>query len=141
MFVRLQKFFDRHMRELMQGHLTEFVSEYDFPMALHLKETLIVYPSPVKMLEATQAYHAWLVADGVSSMHVRINAVDVPRQERFRVWTTIFHTRPKGQPTSQTESVYYLRRKRGRILIEMVDCTETPDVEFLRSRQFHRQIA
>lgn len=141
MYSRLQKFFDRHMRQLLQGHLAEFVSDYDFPMALHLQDALVVYPSAGKMLEATQDYHSWLVATGVTSMRVRLNAVDIPRQERFRVWTTIFQARGSGQPANRTESIYYLRRKRGRFLIEMVNCTETSDAEFLRTRQTLRQTA
>ena len=71
----------------------------------------------------------------VSDYDCRINAVDIPRQSRFRVWVTIFAHHTGRGTFDQTESVYFLRDKRGQLLIEMVECTETPDAAFVRSRR------
>tara|TARA_R110002124_G_scaffold53516_1_gene153494 strand:- start:26 stop:448 length:423 start_codon:yes stop_codon:yes gene_type:complete len=135
MLPRLQSFFDPHLSALIADNLSTFVSDYDFPLALYVEGERVVYPSPVVMKQASAAYRRWLIDHGVNHYTCRINAVDIPRQSRFRVWVTIFAHHTGRGTFDQTESVYFLRDKRGQLLIEMVECTETPDAAFVRSRR------
>jgi len=141
MFPSLQTFFDAHLSSLISGDVAAFVSDYDYPMALYVEDEIVVYPSPVALTEASGAYRRWLINSGITHYTCRINAVDIPKLNRFRVWVTIFAHCAKCDTVDQTESIYFLRDKRGQLLIEMVDCTETPDSAFLQSRRWQLQTA
>lgn len=135
MFPCLQSFFDAHLSSLLNGDLKGFVLDYDFPLALFVEGRTVVYPSPVILADSSAAYRACLIGKGISRFSCRINAVDIPRQHRFRAWVTVFAHRADTGATEQTESIYFLRDKRGLLLIEMVDCIETPDSAFVQSRR------
>jgi hypothetical protein len=141
MFPRLQSFFDTHMNCLLQPDLATFVSNYDFPLALYVEGEVIVYASPVQLLEAMAVYRDWLLSKGVCQIQMRINAVDMPRNDRFRVWTTTFYHSATDQVRTRCENIHYLREKRGRYLIEMVHCNETPDADYFWARRAVVQIA
>jgi hypothetical protein len=134
MYSRLGTFFDTQLAALMRDDYAAFVSDYDFPLALQIEGEWVVYTSPLQLIEDLRTYRQWLLSIGVTILRCRINAVDVPRGDRFRVWTTVFHTDPQSATTTRSENLFFVREKRGRFLIEMVQCTETETAEFTRSR-------
>lgn len=124
MLTELAAFFDQQARHLLEGRLHAFVSAYDFPMAIHHGDALLVFSSPVDLLERAEYLHGLLMENQVHSIAVTISAVDLPTSPRFRVWvSSVLHDRA-GQSLGRNASVNYLRNKRGRYLIEMVHYTE-----------------
>lgn len=141
MFSTIQLFFNTQMTRLMNRDYQGFVSDYDFPLALHTDGALIVYATPTRLIEAMTQYRAWLERAGVAELRVRINAMDIKRSNRFRVWVTIDHVAKAGRTISCRESIYFMREKRGRLLIEMVQCTETPGSQFMGPSLLRREQA
>ncbi len=141
MFSRLTQFFDTQFAALMRGDFQTCVSDYDFPLALHIKGDWVVYNSPTAMMEAMASYRDGLLKTGTTALQCRVNAVDTPRKGRFRAWTTITHLDADQIQAAQTESLYFIREKRGRFLIEMVQCTRMPELELVSESPLMREIA
>lgn len=124
MYAEVQAFLDRKAAWLNAGDFRGFVSDFDFPMALHIEGSLLLFVNPDAMIERLQQFRQILAQDGMHHMTPRLRAVEIPRLGRFRIWANWDHFDADGTVVRRSDYLYHCRERGGRITSEMVQVTQ-----------------
>lgn len=131
MYATVQALLDRKAALLNSADFRSFVSDYDFPMALHLEGNLVLFVNPDALIEGMRDFRRMLAAEGMHQMIPHVRAVEMPRRARFRIWSTWDHLDGEGTVLSRSDYVYHCRERGGRILTEMVQVTRVASSRML----------
>jgi hypothetical protein len=123
MYAEAQAFLDRTAAFLNAADHRGLVAAFDFPLALHVEGSLVVYVNAAAMIEGLQRFRQLLAQDGLVTMLPRLRAVEIPRQGRFRIWAHWEHFDAQGRQRSRSDYLYHCHQGRGRITVEMVQVT------------------
>lgn len=117
--------------DFQAGQFAKIIAQYDFPLALHLENRLVVLNRPADLERYLQDFaKAAEAAQFANILHV-IKAVELPRRGRFRAWVEYTHLDPQGRVVARSERIFFCRDAGPRLLIEMLEVTRLP-VECLR---------
>lgn len=128
---RLTNLVSELVRDFQSGQFAKIVAHYDFPLALHLENRLVLLSRPADLERYLIDFKAVAQAADFASIASRITAVELPRRGRFRAWVQYTHFNSAGQVVAQSERTFFCRDKGDRILVEMLELTRLP-VESLR---------
>jgi hypothetical protein len=71
---------------LLQGRIDELLDTYIFPLPVFMPEQRLLLTCPDQAHALFTLLHAWLKRTGVVSVQPEVQAVELPRSGRFRVW-------------------------------------------------------
>ncbi len=114
------------------------MADFDFPLAVQVEGMLVVFKDPKEFEYMIGAHRAALFEMGLTDLALRMTAVEIPRDGRFRVWIEWDHILPDGIWPGATTSIFYCRDagEQG-YRIEMVDFTKlTTGRPVVRRREF-----
>ncbi len=108
---------------LLQGRIDELIDNYIFPLPVFLPEQRMLLTCRAQGRAVFSLLHASLKRTGVTTLQPQVQAVELPRSGRFRVWVD---WQERVLPTAETRvssAIYYFRVTRLGPGIEMVDYT------------------
>lgn len=122
----------QRLNAMIQGMIAAFLAgdhaaltaHYDFPLALHLEDRLIVLHRPEDMVRWYQANAAARALEGMAGLTGRVMAMDLPRHHRFRAWVNYSHLDAQGTEIGRSSRIFYCRDRAGVIRIEMLHVTK-----------------
>lgn len=108
---------------LMQGHIDELLGSYIFPLPVFLPEERLLLTCPDQAHALLTLLRAMLTRTGVTAIQPIVQAVELPRLGRFRVWVD-WQERVLPSGEMQVSSViYYFRVTKLGPRIEMLNYT------------------
>jgi plasmid stabilization system protein ParE len=128
---RLTSMVSELIRDFHSGQFARIVAHYDFPLALHLEDRLVLLPQPADLERYLVDFLAAARAAKIVSTEARVLAVDLPRRGRFRAWVHYNHLDATGGIVAQSERTFFCRDLGNRIVVEMLELTRLP-VDCLR---------
>jgi hypothetical protein len=123
MYGEAQAFLDREAGFLNAADHRNFVADCEFPLAMHVEGSLVVYVNAEAMIEGLQRFRHLLALDGMVGMAPRLRAVEIPRHGRFRIWAHWDHFDAEGRQRGRSDFLYHCHQQQGRITIEMLQVT------------------
>ncbi len=120
MYQRITRAMQARADLMMQGRLVELAGEYLYPMALYQDERQIIVQDADEFVGMLETLHAEQRALGVARIMVKVVALDMPRQERLRVWLEREYRDAKGGVASRMDMIHYCRLAPVGVKTEMV---------------------
>ncbi len=111
----------------------EIATHFTFPMPAQFGPHLHVYRTAAELADGYAQRGAAKRQQGQSDFHCRIAAIELPRNNRFRVWVDWLYTDPDGTPRTGDRSIYFCSTFRGQIAVEMIHCAPQTDAAPVRS--------
>ena len=108
---------------LFQGRFADMLPRFDLPLAVQVGADMTVLSSQMQFIDAMANYRDDLIASAVTALVVRMTAVELPRQGRFRIWADFDHHRAIGVDKSADQVILYCRQEQGDIQVELLHCT------------------
>jgi hypothetical protein len=105
---------------------SELAPHYTFPMAAQIGGQIHIYATPKELAEGYATVQVARERKGQAATAFRIAAVELPRNNRFRVWVDWLYAGADGTPKTGDQSIYYLSRVNNRIAVEMIQCLSAP---------------
>jgi len=106
--------------DFLSGDLRNLASHYDYPLAMHLEGGFAI----VRRREDMMEYHALVIGicrkEGLTSIAGGVVAMELPRNQRFRVWVNSSHCDETGKAFRQSDRILYCRDHGDRIAVEML---------------------
>jgi hypothetical protein len=108
---------------LLQGRIDELLDTYIFPLPVFMPEQRLLLTCPDQAQAVFTLLHAWLKRTGVVSVQPEVQAVELPRAGRFRVWVDWQERIMPSAETRVSSVIYYFRVTQLGPRIEMVNYT------------------
>jgi hypothetical protein len=118
--VRFQ--FERQISLLFQRRFTEMLDQFDLPFAMQIGGEMSVHATQAEFVDALTIYRDWLDDAGVTALSVRLSAIELPRQKRFRIWADLDHRLPSGVQTAADQLIVYCRQEESEYRVELIHC-------------------
>lgn len=96
---------------------------FDLPLAVQADGVMTVLSTEAQFIEAMAGHLAALIASGVTSLVVRMTAMELPRKGRFRIWADFDHVRAGGTDPGADQVILYCRRDAAGFRVELLHCT------------------
>lgn len=116
------------MSELyLQDRLDEATQMWAFPCPVQAGSELMVVRDAAQLRANFEAMRGPVVAAGVCRLEPRVGAIEIPRNDRFRIWVRwVHHFRHRPEEEEPFVSLYYLvRQPSGALLIEMMELIDS----------------
>lgn len=113
----------RVIKEILNARTAADIARcYIFPMPTQVGPHLHVYHSPKELAQGFIQVAQAKSGKGLTSCQPRIVAVELPRNNRFRVWVDWLYADQAGNPCTGDRSIYFCSTFRGRVAVEMIQC-------------------
>jgi hypothetical protein len=120
MMRHLHEMLDRHATMYTVGCFAEATRYYSFPLAVHVREDLLVTPTCAEFEQLLRRMVDGYKASGVRQVTWKISAIDLPRDGRFRVWTSWDHLQADRVHPDACQVAQYCRFQNNRLTVEMI---------------------
>lgn len=121
MFARLQELMTLRFSLLMSGQHEALSREYLYPYPLYLAGRQHVMRSAEEMALALRRLQHLGEKGGVARIEPMVQAMELPREGRFRVWISYRNLDARGLVLSTGSFIHYCRLVDGEIKTEMSD--------------------
>jgi hypothetical protein len=108
---------------LSSGRYDLMVSEYRYPLTVYLKGQPQVVPSPKDAWAFFQTFHSAMRSKGYDRMTARVTAEDLPRGDRFRIWTD-WTAEGQSQRGIIASTICYCSVIAGNVVTDMIEFTK-----------------
>lgn len=108
---------------LLSGRIEEMVASYLYPLPIFLQSQCLVMHSPAEACAVFGHLRVALLQRGVVSLRPQVNAVDIPRAGRFRVWVDWHELALPVDEGRKSSAIYYCRETDLGPQIEMINYT------------------
>lgn len=108
---------------LLQGRIDELLAAYIYPLPVFLPEQRLLLTGPDQAQAVFSLLHGWLKRTGVTAFHPVVQAVELPRSGRFRVWVDWQERIIPSAETRVSSVIYYFRVTQLGPRIEMLNYT------------------
>ncbi|WP_128513938.1 hypothetical protein [Tabrizicola thermarum] len=108
---------------LLSGQIEELVASYIYPLPIYLQSRCMVLNTPFDAYLVFDFLRTALLERGVVSLRPQVNAVELPRGGRFRVWIDWHELAYPVEETRKSSVIYYCRQTSLGPRAEMVDYT------------------
>lgn len=108
---------------LLSGRIEELVASYIYPLPLYLQSQCQVLHSPLDAYLVFDLLRTALLQRGVVSLRPQVNAVELPRGGRFRVWADWHEIACPVEDSRKSSVIYYCRETRFGPRVEMINYT------------------
>lgn len=113
----------RAIKDILNARSVTDLSRYFiFPMPTQIGPNLHIYQTPQELAQGYAALAQAKAQKGQSGFHSRIAAIELPRNNRFRVWVDWLYSDHTGTPRTGERSIYFCSILRGQIAVEMIQC-------------------
>jgi hypothetical protein len=136
---RLNALVEAMISDFLAGDYAPLTAHYDFPLALHLEDRLIVLHRAEDMVRWFQVTAAARAAEGMAGLTGRVVATDLPRHHRFRAWVSYSHLDAEGREIGKSARIFYCRDRAGSIRIEMLHVTKLAVSELRHWPELYRR--
>ncbi|NBZ88513.1 hypothetical protein [Stagnihabitans tardus] len=121
MYSQLEKLLQRRMTLLMTGRMQELAEEYVYPLPIYVAGRQEVMRDAEEMVTTLTRLAAIQKSKGVAKVDLLLDALEMPRHGRFRIWLTHINRDARGEIVEQGQLVHYCRVTEAGIKIEMSD--------------------
>jgi hypothetical protein len=108
---------------LLSGQIDEMITGYHFPLPVFLQTKRMILHSSDEVRSILCFLREALLARGVVALRPQINAIDLPRNGRFRLWVDWHELAIPAQGTSISSVIYYCRQTGSGVQVEMANYT------------------
>lgn len=108
---------------LLSGQFDALLSSYVFPLPVFLPLHRMILRSPEGVRAILGLVRGALIDRGVVAVRPQINAIDLPRAGRFRVWVDWHELAIPAAGTSISSAIYYCRQTESGLQVEMMNYT------------------
>ncbi len=119
---------DRHVGQRAIKHIlaarspSEIARCFIFPMPTQIGQHLHIYTTAQELADGYAQLAQAKAQKGLTLFHSRIVAIELPRNNRFRVWIDWLYTDQDGNPATGDRSIYFCSTLRGHAAVEMIQC-------------------
>lgn len=123
MSAKTLHFLNALARAFEENRLLALAHHFSFPMAAYMHDGLLVFGSPVTLVEALEEYRHVALINGVASIEPRIIAEGIPKNGRTDIWIEWDHVDHEGVclRTNQVRFVIREQEGHGSPLVEIAD--------------------
>lgn len=94
-------------RHLVAGRYDLLADRYAFPLPVYVDTERRVVDHAAQLWPMYQGLHALLRAGGFSDLQPRLASIELPRRERFRMWTDWLGLRDGSRPETLFSTLCY----------------------------------
>jgi hypothetical protein len=113
----------RRAELLLSGQIAAMIESYHFPLPVFLPSGMMLLRTPEDAGAILGLVRGALKERGVIALRPQINAVDLPRAGRFRVWVDWHELAIPAEGTQISSAIYYCRQTEMGLQTEMVNYT------------------
>jgi hypothetical protein len=121
MSSRIEQLLGLQNELFLQRKFQAFAATYAYPLVVHIDDELYPYPSEASFIPRVAAFRDMLERHGVCHIIPKVEAIELPRKGRFRVWASWAYLRANGDVHDTNRCVIYLRSVDGVLQSEMCD--------------------
>lgn len=110
---------------LLCGRIEEMVASYIYPLPVYMQSRCMILQSPLDAYLVFDMLRKALVGRGVVALQPQVNAVELPRDGRFRVWADWHELAFPVEETRKSSVIYYCRQTEAGPRVEMINYTVT----------------
>ena len=108
---------------LLSGQIEDMVASYIFPLPVYLQSNCLILHTPSDACVVFDHLRDALLQRGVVSLRPEVNAMDIPRAGRFRVWVDWHELAFPVEETRKSSVIYYCRETEFGPQVEMINYT------------------
>lgn len=108
---------------LLCGRIEEMVASYIYPLPVYMQSRCMILNSPLDAYLVFDMLRKALVGRGVVALQPQVNAVELPRGGRFRVWADWHELAFPVEETRKSSVIYYCRETESGPRVEMINYT------------------
>jgi hypothetical protein len=108
---------------LLSGQIDEMITGYQFPLPVFLQTKRMILQSSDEVRSILYFLRDALLERGVVALRPQINAIDLPRNGRFRVWVDWHELAMPAEGTRMSSVIYYCRETSTGVQVEMANYT------------------
>lgn len=108
---------------LLCGRIEELVASYVYPLPVYMQSRCMILHSPLDAYLVFSMLRKALLERGVVSLRPQVNAVELPRGGRFRVWADWHELAFPVEETRKSSVIYYCRESEFGPQVEMINYT------------------
>ncbi|MFM2388605.1 MAG: hypothetical protein RLZZ437_160 [Pseudomonadota bacterium] len=113
----------RAIKDMLNARSTaELSRSFIFPVPAQSNGKLHVYATAQELADGFARLAAVKAQMGQTAFQPRIVAIELPRNNRFRVWVDWLYTDQHGTPCTGERSIYFCSTLRGHTAVEMIQC-------------------
>jgi hypothetical protein len=124
MYAQMQDLMERRMTMLMAGQLHELAQEYLYPLPIYIGGRQQVMHDICEMESALRRLQTISAGAGVARSETLVTAMELPRQNGFRVWVTYRYFGADGAAMGEGQYVHYCRLTEAGIKTEMSEFSQ-----------------
>lgn len=124
MYSQLKQLLHRRATLLMAGQMQELAKEYVYPLPIYVSGRQEVMRDAKEMAATLTRLALVQQAQDVAQVDLKLDAMELPRHGRFRIWVTQRSRDAQGAILDQGQLVHYCRLTESGIKIEMSDYPE-----------------
>jgi hypothetical protein len=109
MYGQLQTLIQRRMDLLLRGEHAVLAADYIYPLPIHLRHRRHILHTPFELEAALARLSADLSRRGVARIEARIDALEIPRLGRFRLWVSRIDLSASGERLGERQYLNYCR--------------------------------
>jgi hypothetical protein len=121
MSTSVRQFIGLQNELFLQRKYHAFAETYAYPLVIHVGDQLTSYPSAAAFIPAVTRFRDILDRHGVRHILPEVEAIELPRKGRFRVWANWSYVRTDGSVHDTARCVHFLSTSDGQFRIEMSD--------------------
>lgn len=110
---------------LMSGRIEEMVASYIYPLPIYMQSRCMILHTPLDAYLVFDVLRKALLERGVVTLRPQVNAVELPRGGRFRVWADWHELAFPVEETRKSSVIYYCRETEFGPQVEMINYTLT----------------
>jgi len=128
MSAALQRLIAAQAEAFAQHDARAFTEAYIYPFVAEVDGEIFYFSDAESHVSNLKSYLASMAAARIIHVAPKVDAVEMPRNDRFRVWLTWTYYTSGMQPAKTSHAIFYIRQIAGRLKVEM---TELGDCRFV----------
>lgn len=120
MFGDIQARLQRRADLLLCGNYAAMLSDYACPIGIYFEDKVLAIRNPYEMEQLFSSVHHAMLARGVVALHPVIQAVELPRKGRQRVWARWEQIAADPAQSRTAEVIYYCRQTPAGLVTELM---------------------
>lgn len=126
MYAEIEKLLQTRTDMLCSGRFSELAMLYQLPFVAYHDGFPVLIQNYSQAIETLSKIADVIAARSVVRLTVEVNSVELPKNNRFRVWSRYNEIDSRGRVISQSDLVQYFFESPTGLVIEMVDFHKCP---------------
>jgi hypothetical protein len=122
-YSQVSAFMATRADQMLSGQLEALAASYTFPLPVYLNDQPLVVASAERACAMLCLQRLSMIHRQVVALRPTVNAIDLPRNGRFRVWVDWLELAIPAEGSGRSSAIYYCRSREAGLQIEMVTYT------------------